>query len=134
MLFDSVERRKRIAVLALRRGGSVTATDGLHVEVKGHFWFEKPQKQKGSPAAEQRLVSAAALQTALGQASVETRETSWFRSVTATIVTDNPRQALLAMHTEATALGCHLAIWVDDLEPLRWALGRLMAEVERPSW
>ena len=59
----------------------------------------------------------------------------WAGTIIAEIDTTDPRRALLAMNTEATALGCELSVEVEELEPLRIALQRLIngLSVEAPS-
>ena len=130
VLFDEVERRKRIAVLAYRRGAQVSMLEGLNVVCKGQYWFDKPPRQRGAPKGEQREVDTHRLRLALGtQASIEAHPSS--RSVTTTsITTDDPRAALHAMRraAEAQGIGCMFSNWVEEEEPLRWAIERLIAE------
>ncbi len=135
LLFDGVERRKRLAVLALRRGAHVTPLEGLEVDLTARLWFDTPPRQKGQPRKQTPpVVDPARLRAALGppdQVEVEgPNPGAWSASTVARVRTRDPGRVMTSLSTQATALGCHLHVGIEDIDPLAWLLRRLIADTE----
>lgn len=135
LLVDPAPDRKRLAVLAYRRGGYVTALDGDEVEVGASIWFDPPPPQKGR-RAEPRLVDVprfeADLRAALPRGTdltVTNPDRSWRRGPDVTIRTTTPGPLLAIITAQAAALGANVSPWVRDLDPLGAALHRLLDDV-----
>jgi MoaA/NifB/PqqE/SkfB family radical SAM enzyme len=133
VLVDGLQRRKRVAVLALRQGASVSALDGRELEAQGYFWFLEPPRQKGQKRPDPPTIDGEKLARHLSDSlakPVQVEAGPSFRGgVIARFTTDDPARALAAMVAAAKALGAQLNPWLSDVEPYRFLLQRLLADV-----
>lgn len=130
VLFENVERRKRIAVLGLRHGGSVKALDGSEVQVNATFWFVPPPRRKGIKAEATPTIDPDALQLSLAAAlGPHVRCSPGANGTAAGVRTDQPALVIMAMEAEAVRLGCEVWTAVTDLDPLAQTLRRLVADL-----
>ncbi len=134
VLVEGLQRRKRVAVLALRQGASVTALDGRELEAQGYFWFLEPPRQKGQPRPtppvldDQRL--ARELSQSLGQAvQVEGRPDFYRGGSMARVTTTEPACALAAMVAAAGRFGTQINPWLRDVDPYGFLLRRLLSDL-----
>ena len=133
VLVDDVARRKRIAVLAHRRDAVVTAVDGTEVRVRGYLWREPPPRTKGKRVEPGTLDPApveAALVARLPRAGIEVGPSqSHFHTLPVGITTDAPADALAALADLGASLACRLHLSIEDVDPLAFAVRRLLADV-----
>lgn len=129
VLVDPAPDRKRLAVLAFRRGGTVRALDGARIQLTASVWFES----RSRVVDVERL--AAALRAELPPGSELTVEGPAHRQhhtgPRATIITDAPAAALAVLTRHVDALGARLNVWAADLDPLGATLRRLFAALGR---
>ena len=133
-LISGIERRKRLALLAYRRGAYVTALDGAEVVVHGHLFLPPLAPRKGQraehPAIEVDAVKAAIGQKLFGEFRVAvTPANSWNYGPTVEIRTTDPARALSALAQVAQELHVSLRVWVREIDPLALAVRRIIAEV-----
>jgi MoaA/NifB/PqqE/SkfB family radical SAM enzyme len=133
VLVEGLQRRKRVAVLALRQGASVTALDGRELEAQGYFWFLEAPRKKGEKKPDPRVIDgeklARELSDSLGKA-VEIETGPNFRGgVIARFTTDDPARAFTSMVAAAGRLGTQINPWLRDVEPYRFLLRRLLADL-----
>lgn len=133
VLVEGLQRRKRVAVLALRQGASVTALDGRELEAQGYFWFLEPPRQKGAKRPGPRVIDGDQLKRelsdSLGQ-PVQVEAGPNFRGgVIARVTTSDPARAFASMVTAATRLGTQINPWLRELEPYAFLLRRLLADL-----
>jgi len=131
VLIEGLERRKRVAVLALRQGASVTALDGRELEAQGYFWFlEHPQKgKKPDPRVIDEEKLKRELSDSVGQPVHLEAGPSFRGGVIARVTTNDPGRALAAMTAAATRLGTQLNPWLRELDPYGFLLRRLLADL-----
>lgn len=133
VLVKGLQRRKRVAVLALRQGASVTALDGRELEAQGYFWFLEPPRQKGQKKPAPRVIDDEKLKRelsdSLGQ-SVHIEAGPKFRGgVIARLTTNDPARALASMVAVAARMGTQINPWLRDIEPYGFLLRRLLADL-----
>jgi hypothetical protein len=133
VLIDPAPDRKRLAVLACRRGGQVSALDG-EVCLTAVIWFAAPGR--AGPRAGRRVEVAeldAALRGRLAhdcELTIEVPDHVTYRDAPEIkIVTDRPRLALVALADAARALGARLDLWAAVREPIAAAVRRLVDDV-----
>jgi MoaA/NifB/PqqE/SkfB family radical SAM enzyme len=133
-LVQGLARRKRLAVLAIRQGATVTPLDGTQVDIWGLFWFLEPPRQKRGRAAPRPAIDAAALgreiSSALGVPVQAEPGPSWRNGVQARVRTADPAEALGVMDRAAERLGTQLHLSITEIDPLAFALRRLLADVD----
>jgi hypothetical protein len=137
VLVEGISRRKRLAVLALRQGGSVLALDSLEVDALGFFWLQAPAPQKGkkappAPSLDRKELERA-LEAALGAAVQLEPGAHWRPGWRARIRTGEPAAALAAFSGVAERLGTEINLWVSDVDGLAFTLRRLIADVSAPN-
>ncbi len=136
VLIDPCANRKRLAVLAYRRGAEVGAVDGDVVAVRAHFWREQPSKKRGrrpsqgpvATAPLEALLRAAAPNAQHLSVGVDASNPSW-SGTTAEIHTDSPAVLLSAIASYAGSAGCKVSVGVADLDRLGLAVRRVIADV-----
>ncbi len=136
VLIDPAPDRKRLAVLAYRRGGEVTALDGTRIELHAHLWYDTPPQQ--GKRAEPRTFDLAALEATLraaiapgSQLAIVAPDPAGYRPGPAvTITTDAPAIAMTALASYARTAGAELSIGASDLDPLGATLRRLVADLD----
>jgi MoaA/NifB/PqqE/SkfB family radical SAM enzyme len=134
VLVEGLQRRKRVAVLALRQGASVTALDGRELEAQGYFWFLEPPRQKGQKRPDPPVLDgeqlARELSQSLGQAvQVEGRPDFYRGGSIARVTTTEPARALAAMVAAAGRFGAQINPWLRDVHPYGFLLRRLLADL-----
>lgn len=133
VLIEGLQRRKRVAVLALRQGASVTALDGRELEAQGHFWFLEPPRKKGEKKPESRVIDGEKLKRelsdTLGQRVRVEAGPNFRGGVSVRVTTTDPGGALASMVAAAGRLGAQLNPWLRDLEPYGFLLRRLLADL-----
>jgi MoaA/NifB/PqqE/SkfB family radical SAM enzyme len=132
VLVEGLERRKRIAVLAMRQGATVAALDGAPVDVRGWFWNLPPPRQKGTKADPWVLDVEALrreLSVAVGRPVHVEQSASYLMGASAHVVTEEPHRVLSAMAAVARNLGSQLNPWISEVEPMTYLLRRLLADV-----
>lgn len=128
VLVEGVARRKRLAVLGLRHGASVSALDGAAVRVSLSWWYLPTSS--GPRKVTQRPVDRAALAHALAALGSPLAIEEYGRGgARASLETDQPARALEAAWRCAVELGCEFNTWLHDLDPLARCLRRLLAEL-----
>jgi len=134
VLVEPAPDRKRLAVLAYRRGASVRSLDGARVRVRASVWIDPPPRT--SRPAERRLVDAVALEAGLRAAlpreaelTVTVPERPWRPGPDVTIVTATPAPVLGIVRAQVAAAEAQVAIGLADLDPLGAALRRLLADL-----
>jgi hypothetical protein len=136
LMFDPVLGRKRVAVLAYRSEGVVTALDAEQVNLMGYLWRRRPEPQKGRKAEREPMPApetfAAAFDSAQGgfRGAVIKQSRDHNDAITVELVTDQPGSALHLMETTALGLGLDLWPQVSDPDPLGGMLRRLKRDVE----
>jgi Radical SAM superfamily len=134
VLIEGLQRRKRVAVLALRQGASVTALDGRELEAQGYFWSLEAPRQKGKKRPEPPVIDGERLgrelSDSLGKAVQVEAGPAYRGGVIARLTTDDPARALASMVAAATRLGAQINPWLRDLEPYRFLLQRLLADLQ----
>ena len=134
VLISGIERRKRLAVLAYRHDGYVTALDGSEVSVHARLFKPPAVRQKGR-RAEQAVVDEESLILELGKRlSNDSRATvtpasAWSHGPTVEIRTTDPEVALSALAQVAKSVDALMHIWIADIDPLAFAVRRVIAEV-----
>jgi hypothetical protein len=135
LLVDPVLGRKRVAVLAYRLDAEVSALDAERVIVKGYFWRDAPQPQKGKKAEKAPMPTAEDLAEALRRRGPHLRDVAATRrhdyndGISVELLTVEPGYALTSMGEAATELGLRLGFDVSDPEPVRAMLGRLRSDL-----
>jgi MoaA/NifB/PqqE/SkfB family radical SAM enzyme len=133
VLIEGLQRRKRVAVLALRQGASVTALDGRELEAQGYFWSSEPPRQRGEKKPEPRVIDNEKLKRELSDSSgqpVQVEAGPNFRGgVIARLTTNDPARALASMVAVATRMGTQINPWLRDVEPYGFLLRRLLADL-----
>jgi len=140
VLVERLTRRKRLAVLAHRRGAGVASLDGDAVLVSATFWREasKPTRGKKAPAAQP--IEPAVLEVALADRlrrglgprrfEIESCEAgSWGGRVAVRLRTNAPAVVLTEVDGHARAEGLSCWVGVSDLGALERAVRRLLADV-----
>ncbi|VWC67373.1 radical SAM protein [Burkholderia lata] len=133
VLVSGLERRKRLAVLAYRQGAHVSAIDGQEVRVSAYFVVPGTKPQKGRrtepgeidigrvrEALHQRLPSGTRIEVKPGY-----RRSMAFVN----IVTADPGYAFAQLEQLATLLGATLSVGVHEVDPLAFAVRRVIADV-----
>ena len=140
VLVDPAPDRKRLAVLAYRRGGTVRVLDGARVQLWATMWYAPPPPQKGTKAPVRTIDDAhveAALRASLPRGSeltVSRPEHDWRGGPSITIVTDAPAGALRALGNVATSIDARLNVGAEDLDPLGCAMRRLLDDLRRSEF
>lgn len=132
VLIEPIGRRERLSVYAYRHRASVHVLEGLVVKVSAGFWLTEDQnsrkRRKARRAVIDRDVLWAALSAVLPPRSMTLRdERDWRNALRVDVETSEPIHILAVLRAEAQRLGCELSIWVSDLDPLAWAVRRLLA-------
>ncbi|EMN5127722.1 MULTISPECIES: hypothetical protein, partial [Burkholderia] len=133
VLVSGLERRKRLAVLAYRQGAHVSAIDGREVRVSAYLAVPgaKPQKGRRAEAGEIGIgrVRDALHQRFPGGIRMDVR--AGYRRGTAyvNIVTADPGYAFAQFEQLAASLGATLSIGVHEVDPLAFAVRRVIADV-----
>jgi hypothetical protein len=132
-LVEGLQRRKRVAVLALRQGASVTALDGRELQADGYFWFLEPPRRKGEKKPEPRVIDDEKLKRelsdSLGQAVHLDAGPNFRGGVVARLTTNDPAGALASMVAAAARIGTQINPWLRELEPYGFLLRRLLADL-----
>lgn len=134
VLISGIQRRKRLAVLAYRRGAYVSALDWAEVVVNAHFECPAEQPEKGR-RSKRKTVDEDALKVMLAQrlsgefrVSV-TPVTDWGYGPTVKILSSNPEMALGELNKIALDLNASLHAYVEEIDPLASAVHRVIADV-----
>ncbi|VWC60270.1 radical SAM protein [Burkholderia lata] len=133
VLVSGLERRKRLAVLAYRQGAHVSAIDGHEVRVSAYFVVPGAKPQKGR-RAEPGEIDIGRVREALHQrfpGGMRFDVKSGYRRDTAyvNIVTADPGYAFTQLEQLAAWLGATLSIGVHEVDPLAFAVRRVIADV-----
>ena len=133
VLVEPASRPKRLAVLAYRHGAYVAILSGQRVHVSGTLWFDAPPPKKGVKAAP-KTIDAAALSSGLRSdlredVIVEPRRHGALGVVQVRVDTSDPAAVMRALDREARLLGCRVRVAITELEPLAWAVRRVIADV-----
>jgi hypothetical protein len=134
VLIDPAPDRKRLAVIACRRGGHVTALDGS-IRLTAVIWFEAPPAESGPRAS--RRVEVAEIEPALrgrfgrdSELAIDVLPYRTYRDAPQiTVTTDAPRAALTALAETARELGAQLTVWAAERDPIGAAVRRLVDDV-----
>ncbi len=133
VLIEGLQRRKRVAVLALRQGASVAALDGRELEVQGSFWFLEPPRQKGEKKRQPRVIDIERLKRelsdSLGQPVHVEGGPNFRGGVVARLTTNDPARALASLVAAAARMGTQINPWLRGLEPYGFLLRRLLADL-----
>lgn len=142
VLVENVVRKKRIAVEALRQGGSVVALCGEVVQVSARLWRPPPARKQGRREIDPAPLDAsvmepeitAQLRAATGRAPFELTECApegWGNRVRVTVKTASPAEVLVALAAYAKAREAMVSLGIQDLDPLARAVRRVIADVGR---
>jgi hypothetical protein len=136
VLVDPAPDRKRLAVLAYRRGGYVTSLDGERVELGAQLWYEPPPRQKGAKAPPPPEVDVVRLEAELRAAlpkeaelSVRVPDRPWRPGPDVTITTAEPSRAFAIVRAQAESIGARVSPWIRDRDPIGSSLRRLLDAV-----
>jgi MoaA/NifB/PqqE/SkfB family radical SAM enzyme len=130
VLVSGIERRKRLAVLAYRQGADVSAIDGLHVRVGAHLSLADTKAQTEN--AKKRLkIDVKSLREMvrerfLGEMRIDVME--WWRGFSINVYTTDPAYAFDQLEQIAQQLGSLPVIGVSEVDPLAFAVRRVMAD------
>ncbi len=135
LMFDPVMGRKRVAVLAYRSEGMVTALEAERVVVMGYFWRQRPDSRKGRKAESEPMPAPETLAKVFNSAHPDFRNFDIKQTgdhngaITIELATDQPGPALHLM--ESMAKDMNLRLWprVSDPNPLGSMLRRLKRDV-----
>jgi len=137
VLVDPVLGRKRVAVLAYRRGADVTALDAERVAVDGYLWRPDPPRGKGKKAEKAPMPPVETLQDALRRQGPFLRDAAPKRrhdhkdAISIDLLTPEPGRVLSAVEAVADELGLSLWPTLSDPEPVRSMLTRLRADLDQ---
>jgi hypothetical protein len=133
VLIEGLQRRKRVAVLALRQGAFVAALDGRELEAQGYFWFMETPRQKGEKKPAPRVIDSERLRLELSLSFAQPVHVEagpgWRGGVVARVTTNDPARALASMVAVADRLGTQISPWLRDLDPYGFLLRRLLADL-----
>ncbi len=133
VLADRVERPKRLAVLAYRHHAYVVALRGHEVKLTGSVWCEAPPRTKGKKTSA-RAVDCEALRTLLAARSdvtdLDVKPASYGHGAHIGLRTADPSAILNTVARHAEAIGARLHVGVNELDPLAWAVRRVLADLD----
>jgi MoaA/NifB/PqqE/SkfB family radical SAM enzyme len=128
VLFDPLERPKRIAVLAYRAGGDVAAIETRQARVHATLWRHVPYTKGKRPEVPsidlERIASALDVVPGAKEPRVELRRPDY---AGASVRTEDPATVLRALESIAAEQGLRLSVGVGDLDPLALAIRRVLA-------
>ncbi len=133
-LISGIERRKRLALLAYRRGANVRALDGAELAVHAHFSLPRVPSRKGQ-RVEQPVIDADVLSMALrdrlssGFHITVAPANAWGYGPSVEVRSMQPEHVLTQLTQVAQGMGASLHTWVTEIDPLAFAVRRVMAEV-----
>lgn len=134
LLFENLERRKRVAVLAYRHNARVRALEGEVLKVTARLSYPVVHSRKGRPTSKQAKVDPADLEIRLREQlaiellglQVKARHANE-ESVVVEALTTKPALVMSTITSIATQVGCKCWMTLDEAEPLRLALWRLVS-------
>lgn len=137
ILLDPVRGRKRAAVLAYRRGASVSPLDARTLRVRGYFWvpriYGNRGKQKTQRNAELESVRDSLHVHGISPKDLRIEKRSDYNSgISASVLTSTPGQVLLAMEKSSIALNLQLHLSIDAPRPMEMMFRRLLSDLKRP--
>ncbi|MEZ4400264.1 MAG: radical SAM protein [Kofleriaceae bacterium] len=137
-LVDPAPDRKRLAVLAYRRGATVSVFDSAELELSAALWVEPPPRTKGMRAARPAIDRAAfepTLRAALPRDARLTVTWSEHRSRPPLpglkLTTATPAAALTALQAFAAGIDARLNLWASEVDPVGAMLRRLLTGLDR---
>ncbi|WP_240202123.1 radical SAM protein [Burkholderia sp. LMG 13014] len=133
VLVSGLERRKRLTVLAYRQGAHVSAIDGSKVRVNASFSVPDAKPQPGRRAVPGEIdigrVHEALHQRFPGGIRIEVKA-GYRRSMAfVNIVTADPGYAFAQLEQLAALFNARLSIGVQEVDPLAFAVRRVIADV-----
>ncbi|WP_423372223.1 radical SAM protein [Burkholderia sp. LMG 32019] len=133
VLVSGLQRRKRLAVLAYRQGAHVSAIDGSEVRVSAYFVVPDAMPQKGR-RAEPGEIDIDRVREALQQrfpSGVRIEVRAGYRRSMAfmNVVTADPGYAFTQLEQLAALFDARLTIGVHEVDPLAFAVRRVIADV-----
>jgi hypothetical protein len=133
VLVEPAARPKRLAVLGYRHGAYVAILSGQRVRVSSTLWFDAPPPKKGEKTPP-RTIDADALGRGLRSALredvlVEPARHGALGVVQVKVETSDPAAVMRALDREARLLDCRVRAAIIELEPLAWAVRRVIADV-----
>ncbi|MBK9036711.1 MAG: radical SAM protein [Myxococcales bacterium] len=138
VLIDPAPDRKRLAVLAYRRGATVDVIDSERLELTASPWFEAPPPTKGRREPERGFDRAHLEPTLRATLPREAALTvTWAEHRTRpprpsiTVVTAAPTAALVALRAYADDVGARLNLWAAEVDPVGAMLRRLLTALDR---
>lgn len=139
VLIERPQGRKRLAVLAYRRDGTVTALDHAEVEVGCTLWDPHAYGRKGKTSTlPERDFDAfqARVRDRVNHAeglTIKRNGGSFARSITIRGRSRVPAAALRELWEVTETLACDRSLWVRDPDPVHAALRRLLDDLARRS-
>lgn len=132
VLVDPAPDRKRLAVLAYRHGGTVSALDGEQLLVSARIWYLQETAPRGQPRPPKRVVDAAHLESALRatlprEAELTVKAERGDPSIY--VRTAEPAVALARLSHYARSVEARLLLWCSEPEALELLLHRVVANV-----
>lgn len=133
VLVSGLERRKRLAVLAYRQGAHVSALDGQAVRVSAYFVVPGATPRKGR-RAEPGEIDIGRVREALhrrfpGGIRIDVKAGYRRDAAHVNIVTEDPGYAFAQLEQLAAWLGATLSVGVHEVDPLAFAVRRVIADV-----
>ncbi len=129
LLFDPVNRPKRLARLAYRHGGSFRLLSGHQVEVTASIWLGQPAPTRGKKAVKRQLAAGEVERAARAISGYAITKIEPYRADTTRITgrTSDPASVLQRLSSIARQHQANLSIHVSDVDELSWTIRRLLA-------
>ncbi|VWC45414.1 radical SAM protein [Burkholderia aenigmatica] len=133
VLVSGLERRKRLAVLAYRQGAHVCAIDGSEVRVSAYLSVPDVRPQPGRRAIPGEIdigrVREALRQRFPGGIRIDVKAGYRRGMAFVDIVTADPAYAFAQLEQLAALFDATLSLWVHEVDPLAFAVRRVIADV-----
>jgi len=133
VLVSGLERRKRLAVLAYRQGAHVSAIDGSEVRVSASLFVPDAKPQKGRRAGPGEIdigrVREALRQRLPSGTRIDVKPGYRRGMAYVSIVTADPGYVFTQLDELAALLGATLSVGVHEVDPLAFAVRRVIADV-----
>ncbi len=136
LLLDPVKGRKRVAVLAYRRGANVTALDTERVNTQASLWRPVPYGRKGKVKKQAALPSVEEIEAALCARGLRPSEfqvrikKNYHKYIIINVLTTSPGEVLKRMEETADEFDLNFSPWVAPPDPMAMLFRRLLSDLK----